>query len=441
MWGFLSLVFRPITSLKQTRSFFSRQKHFSFKVLYFFSIFLLFAFINFFEIYNINSLNKKISHIQVEQLNNVSNDSFDAKQENLELNVLYKKNKEFLYIFDFLFLIFLIVSYIYLSNSFYLLAETNKKLEEEQLKTNQLDDSFKKKTKYLKMKFISKVNDFLKVKKTFIDHYVNNPSEPVFDLSTSFYYKELSKLQECIQANNVAVWSWDLEKDKIKIDKTAHNFLGIKQGQFFGNYLTLLNFFDSKSKRQIKKDMNFALKNNSNFETYCFVKNENIKNQFLLRGVVQEIENKKQVSGLLIKKNIVTDFSTVFRGFFNQPLALFAIVDQSFCIQHVNDHWSELTGYSIGELKSLPLFTFTHQKEKRFFLNKLHGLKELDDNSSIKTNFLFRKSDGTYICLQTMISFQQNNYFLLANYQGNCSLINTENKTCLTTENHKIQLH
>ncbi len=83
----------PITSLKQTRSFFSRQKHFSFKVLYFFSIFLLFAFINFFEIYNINSLNKKISHIQVEQLNNVSNDSFDAKQDNLELNVLYKKIK------------------------------------------------------------------------------------------------------------------------------------------------------------------------------------------------------------------------------------------------------------------------------------------------------------------------------------------------------------
>ena len=99
----------------------------------------------------------------------------------------------------------------------------------------------------------------------------------------------------------------------------------------------------------------------------------------------------------------------------NQSLALFAVLDKDFNFEFLNPYWTEVTGYSMHELKKYPIFNFLHRREKRLFLNKMQLIKNDNvDNPDPSFRQHFRHANGEFIDLEFNVIYEKYRYYLIA---------------------------
>jgi PAS domain S-box-containing protein len=338
-----------------------------------------------------------------------------------EKNYEYNKLNEHKLILFGLNLIFLLIV-IQTIGSYTFSLQSIKDIEEqykEQLeKNNSMENYFNEKSRNIRKKLKKKLSSLRGKENCFIDSFKEFMNEQINNSTKSItYYDELKNLRTNLQMNQVGAWVWDISKDLIVIDKSCFNILNLKENNFVGGYALFLNFFDKSSKRQLKKDIAFAIKFNSSFETKCSLKNGNSEKGLLLKGNIV-YDNKKiaqSIHGILMPIECPTKSNTLQKQFLNQPIALFAILDKDFCFEFLNPAWVEHTGYSIHELKESPIFNFIHQREKRLFINSLHLLKQDPDSNVSNMRYQFRLNDGNFINLNLSISYENNRYYVLAN--------------------------
>lgn len=338
-----------------------------------------------------------------------------------EKNYEYNKLNEHKIILFGLNLIFLLIV-IQTIGSYTFSLQSIKDIEEqykEQLeKNNSMENYFNEKSRNIRKKLKKKLSSLRGKENCFIDSFKEFMNEQINNSTKSItYYDELKNLRTNLQMNQVGAWVWDISKDLIVIDKSCFNILNLKENNFVGGYALFLNFFDKSSKRQLKKDIAFAIKFNSSFETKCSLKNGNSEKGLLLKGNIV-YDNKKiaqSIHGILMPIECPTKSNTLQKQFLNQPIALFAILDKDFCFEFLNPAWVEHTGYSIHELKESPIFNFIHQREKRLFINSLHLLKQDPDSKVSNMRYQFRLNDGNFINLNLSISYENNRYYVLAN--------------------------
>ena len=239
------------------------------------------------------------------------------------------------------------------------------------------------------------------------------------------YYKELKELKQTLAVNEYGIWTWDLNSDEVLIDRVAYKLLEQKENIFCGGYSLFLNFFDKASRRRIKKDIAYALKFNTSFETPCGLASRRRKENILvLKGnvVVDKESNSKKIHAMLLRHNAPQSMEIIKDRFMNQSLALFAVLDKDFNFEFLNPYWTEITGYSMHELKKYPIFNFLHRREKRLFLNKMQLIKN-DNVDNVDPSFrqCFRHANGEFIDLEFNVVYEKYRYYLIAKAKNKIS--------------------
>jgi PAS domain S-box-containing protein len=429
MWGIISKRRESLSlnepSINLPLSELYKSKTLKINLIFFILILVSFTFINLIFIKNINYFSTYKSSIQTQilfaEFSNNSLTSHSLLNHNHQNHLEYSKSNEHKLILFGLNLIFLFIV-IQTIGSYTFSVQSIKKIEEEfkvQLEKNiEMKRYFNERSRDIRKKFKKKLvdlrgkeNHFIDSFKKFMDDQINNSTKDIK------HFDELKNLRTNLLMNQVGAWVWDISKDQIIIDKSCFNILKLKENNFVGGYALFLNFFDKLSKRQLKKDIAYAIKFNSSFETKCSLKNENSERGLLLKGniVFDNNNNAQSIHGILMPIECPTKSNSLQKQFLNQPIALFAILDKDFCFEFLNPAWVERTGYSIHELKESPIFNFIHQREKRLFINNLHLLKQDPDSNVSNMKYQFRLNDGNFIKLNLSISYENNRYYVLAN--------------------------
>lgn len=448
VWGFLGKGSDALVSVYQKRGRMSqiyRERSLGINFAFFLLIVSSFIFINLIFAKNLNYQDlskdyKTSTYIEAATLVDTANffttasdflpQLVSSKKADLKTE-LFSKNRENKLILFILNLLFICIV-IYTIGSFTFTVNSIQDLEEQflgQLERNEeLKDQFKEKSRYIRKRFKKKLIDLRNKKRLFVgsvksfidEHSVNLNKEANTSMTT--YYDDLKHIKTNLKYNKVGIWSWDIEADKVSIDKACFEHLGLKQGAFAGAYSLFLNLFDKSSRRKLKRDIAYAMKFKTSFETLCHTKKtKNKAKALLLKGsAVFDNQNAngqqkiKKIQGILIATECPNRSTSVPKQFFKQPIALFAILDKDFCFEFLNPAWTEYTGFSTHELKEYPMFNFIHQREKRLFLNNLHVLKQ-DADSSVKClKYRFRMQDGNFLSLDLSVSYDNYRYYILA---------------------------
>lgn len=416
MWGLISrnlgiwIVPRQ-TSKTVTRLFL--EKSFKINALFVLLLIATFAFVNIALQKNINYVNKEHQGSQLEIQNDIENASFTnltkVKQATVKTNlfkenILRRNNSSTSSVLSVLNIVFLmIVSFVILFLSFS--SSSLENIEEKILELEKDNETNKHNLK----------NQFIDSMKTFLDEHLHSSQ-------ISIYQDELNRLKSTLALNEVGSWSWNIKRDKVNIDELSYQLIGLKNKAFVGGYTLFLNLFESNSKRKLKRDIAYAIKSKSSFETICSLKRSILgkkipKKNFIIRGnvILDGNENIIQIQGLIMETENNSKKCSLQAKFFQQPLAMFAVLDGDFNFEFLNATWTDHAGYSLHELKRHPLFTFIHRQEKKLFINRMQVLKYELDSYIRDQSYRFRLLDGSYLKMTFSASYQKDKYFLVGN--------------------------
>jgi PAS domain S-box-containing protein len=211
--------------------------------------------------------------------------------------------------------------------------------------------------------------------------------------------ENLDKVFSALEASEIGIWTWDINKDQINWDSYAHKIFGLKPNTFQGRYCDFLMLVAKEDRNRIIQEVRDLVEaNEDNLDTYCkIIKCDGIEIAISLKAklYISDGTGAKFITGTLSDAKRDSDFTDSLKQFFSLSVDLFCVANTDGYFVELSNLWSDILGYSTEELMQNPFMHFVHPKDRKTTENEFLLLKTRKHRTINFTN-RYRCSDGTY---------------------------------------------